>query len=127
MKKEVWQLISTYDNKIQLQHSGMTILTADKNRRSVGYSQEDLLRKFRAISATPELINIIEMADAIINGNDVKNWQVNDFNKQLELVKNKIKGKGEIKAPNHCRTSYEWIDQHIENYHKQVNELKSKL
>jgi len=128
MKKEVWLLDTDYKNEnVKVVHSGMTILTSQKDLISVGYSQQDRLDKFRLISAAPELLNLVYIAKKLINSEALKDWQVNQFNEKLELVENKMKGIGKIAAPNHCRTNYEWTDNHIEKYHKKVNEIKYKL
>ena len=128
MKKEVWLLDTDWKNEnVQIMSSGMTVLTAPKDLISVGYSNEDRIERLRLISAAPELNELIKMAKRLINSDNLEDWQIRNFNDELELVENKIDGLGEIKKPNHCRANYEWTDEHIKNYHKKVNELKYKL
>ena len=128
MKKEVWLLDTDYKNEnVEVRSSGMCILTSQKDSISVGYSAEDRLERFRLISASPELLELVNIAKKLINSDYIKDWQKNQFNQELKLVENKIKGSGEIKAPLHCRFTYEWKDEHIENYHKKVESIKYKL
>ena len=128
MKKEVWLLDTDWKNEnVQIMSSGMTVLTAPKDLISVGYSNEDRIERLRLISAAPELNHLIKEAKRLINSDNLEDWQIRNFNDELELVENKIDGLGEIKKPNHCRANYEWTDDHIEKYHKKVNELKYKL
>jgi len=128
MKKEVWELSTDYKNdKVQINSGGMKVLTSDKNLISVGYSGEDRLERFRLISAAPELMELMKLAERVINSDKAEDWQIRDFNYKLELVENKIKGSGKLNAPNYCRASYEWTDDHINNYHKKVESLKYNL
>jgi len=127
MKKEVWLLDTDYKNEnVEVRSSGMCVLTSNKDLISVGYSQQDRLERFRLISAAPELLDIVNEAKKLINSDDLKNWQKDQFNEKLKLIENKINGIGEIAAPKHCRANYEWTDDHIEKYHKKVQEIKYK-
>ena len=111
MKKEIWLLDTDWKNEnVTVMSSGMTVLTSNKDKISVGYSQRDRLEKFRLISAAPELLEILIEAKKLINSNDVKEWQKDLFNERLKLVTNKVNGSGEISRPLHCRANYEWTD-----------------
>ena len=127
MKREIWELRENYKERIDLLSSGMKILQINKDEISVGYSAEDRLERLRLISAAPELEDILRIAKRLINSENIKDWQRDRFNQELELVENKIKGSGEIKAPLHRRFTYEWKDEHIEDYHKKVQKLRNKL
>ena len=126
---EIWELNTDWqDEDVQLVYSGMTILTSKKDRISVGYSSRDRLEKFRLISAAPELLRLVKLANRIINDEDPKEHWKYDFNELFECAINKVNGEGRLRPPNHARATYEWTDEHINNYHKKVNEkIKYKL
>jgi len=128
MKKEIWLLDTDYKNEnVEVRSSGMCVLTSNKDFISIGYSAQDRLERFRLISASPELLSIVNEAKKLINSDEIKDWQKEQFNEKLKLVENKVNGSGEIAAPNHCRTTYEWTDKHIEKYNDKVKKLKYKL
>mgnify|MGYP000950475987 FL=1 len=80
MKKEIWLLDTDYKNEnVTIMSSGMIVLTSKKDLISVGYSKEDRLERFRLISTAPELLEIVKEAKNLINSNDLKDWQKNQF------------------------------------------------
>ena len=124
---ERWWLGYNWENKVKISASGMTVFTLEKGGTSVGYSDNQRLEHLRLLSAAPELENLVNIAKRLLNSDNLEDWQVSNFNQEFELVKNKINGLGKLKRPNHCRFTYEWKDEHIEDYHKKVQKLRNKL
>ena len=80
MKSEVWLLDTDYKNEnVTIMSSGMTVLTSNKDKISVGYSQLDRLEKFRLISAAPELAEILNIIHIFLY------WKMN------KIVNQKVK------------------------------------
>ena len=125
---DIWQLDLDWQEKdVEVVNSGMTVVTCPSDKISVGYSSRDRLENLRLISAAPELLRLVKLANRIINEKEPREHWKYDFNELFECAMNKVNGEGKLRPPNHAIATYEWTDEHIQRYHEKVKNLEHKL